>query len=100
MNMLMTEPVKDFWRSHKGLVLVSETGDLRFTAAGRAHYAPLLAKYHLSISTVKTLGQFQEVMGPVNAGELDDNTQKLLRMLDDPNTTDDERETIKRILDL
>lgn len=90
----------DFWQAHKGLLLVSETGVLRFTAAGRAHYAPLLAKYGFSISNVKTLEQFCKVMEPVNAGELDENTQEMLRLLNDPSTTAEERATIERVLGL
>jgi len=90
----------DFWQTQKGLLLVSESGALRFTAAGREHYAPLLAKYGFSISNVKTLEQFREVMGPVNAGELEENTKEMHRLLNDPNTTAEERAMIKRVLSL
>ena len=57
----------EFWQTQKGLLLVGEDGTLRFTAAGRAHYAPLLAKYGFSISNVKTLEKFREVMEELKA---------------------------------
>lgn len=90
----------DFWATQKGKLLVGETGELRFTAAGREFYAPLLAKYGFSISNVKTLEQFRDVMATVNAGELDENTQKLRRVLEDPNTSEEERAAIRRVLQI
>lgn len=77
-----------------------ESGTLRFTAAGRAHYAPLLAKHGLSISNVKTIEQFRDVMAPVNAGELDENAKKMRRLLNDPSTTPEERATLERVLSI
>lgn len=91
---------KAFWESQKGLLLVGENGKLRFTAKGRKFYTPLLAKYGFSISNVKTIEHFRDVMEVVNAGELDSNTRELMRLLNDPNTTPEEREAIKRVLSL
>lgn len=89
-----------FWNNQRGLLLVSESGALRFTSAGRAHYAPLLAKYGFSISNVKTIEQFRETMGVINAGELEENAREMMKLLDDPNTTPEERAAIERVLNL
>jgi hypothetical protein len=91
---------EQFWETQKGLLLVGEGGTLRFTGRGRAHYAPLFAKHGISISNVKTIDQFRSVMKPVNAAELDANTAELMRIMNDPLTTEEERATIRRVLNI
>ena len=79
-------------------MLIGSEGSLRFTAAGRAHYAPLFAKYGFSISNISDKEQFTEALGVVTAGELDENTRELERLLQDPDITDEERSLIGKIL--
>lgn len=88
----------EFWDTQLGLMLIGSDGSLRFTATGRARYAPLLAKYGFSISNVTTQNRFIEVMGTVNAGELAENTLKFEEILADRDTSQEERQLINRIL--
>lgn len=91
---------EEFWQANRGLLLVDEAGELRFTARGRAHFASLMAKYGFSISNVNNLAQFCEVMGEVNAGELEENERAMRSLLEDPDTTEEERAAIRRVLGL
>ena len=91
---------ESFWQAYQGLLIVSESGAVRFTAAGRKQLAPLLAKYRCSISNIKTLQQFCDAMAVVNSGELERNTQEMLQLLEDPRTTPEERALIQKVLDL
>ena len=79
-------------------MLIGLDGSLRFTAAGRAHYAPLLTKYGFALENVKTRERFCEVMEEVNAYELDENTCKLEDLFNDPRTNGVERELIRKVL--
>lgn len=88
----------EFWDTQKGLMLIGSDGSLRFTAAGRARYAPILAKYGFSIANATTLNYFIEVMGTANAGELAENTRSFEEILTDPETSQEERELVNRIL--
>ena len=90
----------DFWETQKGLVLVGQDGTLRFTAAGRAKYAPLFAKHGFSISNVKTIEQFSQVLKPITAAQLDANTAELVRIMNDPSTSEEERASIQRVLNI
>lgn len=88
----------EFWDTQKGLMLIGSDGSLRLTAAGWARYAPILAKYGFSIANATTLSRFVEVMGTVNARELDENTRRFEEILADPETSHEERELVNRIL--
>jgi hypothetical protein len=79
-------------------MLIGSDGWLRFTATGRARYAPLLGKYGFSIAKVTTLDRFVEVMGTVSAGELAENTRRFEEILADTETSQEERELVNRIL--
>ena len=89
-----------FWESQKGLLLVTTDGALHFTKAGRAEYAPLLARYGFALDNVTTLDRFREVMEPVNAGELAANTRQFEAYLNDPTLTPEERVIVRRVLGL
>jgi|GEM_PF-4829143 len=92
------ELTEEFWKTQRGLLLVGSDGSLRFTAAGRAKYAPRLAKHGFAITNVTTVERFREVMGVVLQRELAENTRQLERLLADPNTTEEERASIRRVL--
>jgi uncharacterized membrane protein YukC len=89
---------EEFWNAYRGLILIESNGDLRFTAAGRAQLAPELAKYNLSISTIRTLPQLMEAMDYVVQRELDENDRKLRELLKDPELTAEEREILEEAL--
>jgi hypothetical protein len=88
----------EFWDAQKGLMLIGSDGSIGFSAAGREHYGPLFAKYGYALQSVTTRERFYSVMQEVTAGELEANTLKFEAMLRDPNTTPEERELIKRVL--
>jgi hypothetical protein len=88
----------DFWESQKGLVLIGNDGEIRFTRTGRARYAARFAKYGFALDNVKTVERFREVMGYVIVGELDANTLEFERLLNDPLTTEEERQLIRGVL--
>ena len=89
---------KLFWDRQHGLLLVSASGELVFTAAGRAHYAPLLAKHGFSVAKIKRLEQFRDVMSVLDASVLEETAREFMKLLDDPNTTPEERAAIERVL--
>ena len=89
---------REFWEVQKGLLLIGSDGSLRFTSAGRARYAPILAKYGFSISNASTLNGFIDVMGKVNSRELAENTQRFEEMLADPKISQEERDLIWAVL--
>jgi hypothetical protein len=89
----------EFWLTQQYLVLVGNCGSLRFTARGRAHYGPLFARYGFAITNVATYQRFQHVMARVNAGEFEANEREMRRLLCDPNTTEEERALIRRVLE-
>jgi hypothetical protein len=93
--MALTE---DFWAAYKGLVLVGLDGSVRFTAAGKTRFAPLLAKYGFALQNVLSTEDFCRVIGSVNAGELEENTLAFEKVLTDPATTPAERRLIERVL--
>jgi hypothetical protein len=88
----------DFWNAQKGLLLVGDDGAIRFTRTGRAKYAPLLARYGFALDNVKTIQKFEELMSHVSYGELEENTRELEKLMNDPATSDVEREVIRRAL--
>jgi hypothetical protein len=88
----------DFWDAYKGIVLVGNDGAIRFTRAGRARYAPLLAKYGFAIDQVKRVERFRDVIGAVIDGEIEVNTHLLEKALHNPLTSAFEREFIRRVL--
>jgi hypothetical protein len=88
----------DFWNAQTGLMLVGNDGAIRFTRTGRTRYAPLLARYGFALDHVKTVERFREVMSHVNVGELEANTLELEKVLNDPLTSEVERELIRRAL--
>lgn len=88
----------DFWNAQKGLMLVGDDGAIRFTRTGRAKYAPLLARHGFALDNVKTIEGFVELMGRVNHRELEANTRELEKVMNDPATTEVEREVIRRAL--
>ena len=91
---------KEFWEEQKGLMLIGSGGSLRFTAGGKAHYAPMFAKYGFSISSISSKERLEEIMGWVIAGELDETTRQLEQMLRDPETRKEERDLINQILSI
>jgi hypothetical protein len=88
----------DFWNEQKGLLLVGDPGAIRFTRTGRAKYAPLLARYGFALDNVKTIKKFEEHMSHVSYGELEANTRELEKVMNDPATSEVEREVIRRAL--
>lgn len=80
---------KKFWDAQRGLVLVTIDGALRLTQAGRALYAPFLAKHGFSPATLKTTAQFDAFLIHVNADILEAKFAELDRVLDDPATSKD-----------
>jgi hypothetical protein len=88
----------DFWKIHVGLVLVATDGTLRFTSAGRKHFAGRMAKFGFALQNIKTLARFAEVMSMVSEGELQANTQTFEQLLNSPATSREERAMIHRIL--
>ena len=89
---------EDFWTAYKGLVLVGSDGTVRFTAAGRTRFAPLLAKYGFALQNVLSTEDFCRVFKNVNAGEIEENTLAFEKVLADPATSPAERRLIERIL--
>jgi hypothetical protein len=88
----------EFWDTQKGLLLIGSDGSLRFTAAGKLRYAPLLAKYGFALQNISSAERFSQVMESVNAGELEENTQTFETLLCDPKTTAEEKALICRVL--
>lgn len=89
-----------FWNIHRGLMLIGDDGSVRFTAAGRAKFAPLLARYGFALDNISTVERWVEVYGEVNAREMQSNTTQLEALLSDPSTTDEERDSIRRVLNI
>ena len=89
---------QEFWNAQAHRVILGSDGSLRFTAAGRAHFAPLLARYGFSITNITTAEAFREAMGPVLHGELDQNTRDMEALLEHPDTSDADREVLLKIL--
>lgn len=91
---------EQFWQTQRGLVLVGPNGSLRFTSTGKQKYTALLAKYGFDLRSISTLERFRDAFKVVSAGELLSNERELRRLLDDPNTTEGDRQSIRRILEL
>lgn len=91
---------KNFWKAHRGELMVSSDGKLAFTEAGRKKYAPLFAKHGIVFSSVRTLDAFRDVMKVVTARELEANADVLKGLLKSPETTEHEREVIRQVLGL
>jgi hypothetical protein len=88
----------EFWNAYKSDVLIGDAGAIRFTRTGRRRYAPLFAKYGFALDHVRTVERFFEVMGQVNAAELEENTLDLERAFQDPLMSAVERDLIRRVL--
>ena len=88
----------DFWNAQKGLMLVGDDGTVRFTRTGRAKYAPLFARHGFALDNVKTVERFVELVSWVNHRELEANARELDKVMNDPATTEVEREVIMRAL--
>lgn len=89
---------KEFWDTQANRVIVGSDGSLRFTAAGRAHFGPLLARYGYTLEQVTTVETFKSVLEPVLAGELERNTQEMEALLISPDTTEAEQDLLLKIL--
>jgi hypothetical protein len=88
----------NFWKTHRGLVLIASDQTLRFTPAGRKHYAPRMAKFGFVLNNIQTYDRFCEVMNIVTEGELETNTRSLEAILQSPESSAVERELIRRVL--
>lgn len=89
----------DFWETHRGELLVGGKGQLLFTEAGRKKYAPLFAKHGYALSSINTVEIFQQVLDRLATEELEATTQKLVNLMGNPAATEEERETIRRVLE-
>ena len=78
--------------------MVGDNGAMRFTRPGRARYAGLFARYGCALENVKTIQRFVELMSHINYCELKANTGQLKRILNDPATSEAERDVIRRAL--
>jgi len=95
----------DFWKMNAGLLLLCGER-LAFTAPGRKHFAPRMAKCGFMVSHIKTLSRFSEVMAVVTADEreatlvsdLNANTRSLEALLHSPQSSAVERAAIRRVL--
>jgi hypothetical protein len=98
-------PSAEFWNTYKGLLLICNA-TVGFTAVGRKQLKPRMAKFGFTLSNIKTLRRFEDVMAKVNAGEradtfvtdLDANTASLEALLISPQTSPVERAAIRRVL--
>jgi hypothetical protein len=88
----------DFWNVQRGLVLVGDDGAIRFTRTGRAKYAPLLARHGFALDACKTIQRFMDLMSHINHHALRANTRDLENFMNDPATSEFERDLIKRAL--
>ena len=87
-----------FWTAYKGSLLVRTDGAIGFTAAGRKKFAKPMAQSGFSISNVRTVERFLDIMDTVSAVQLEENTAEMIRLLNAPETTETERAMLKRVL--
>ena len=90
----------EFWDAFTNLVILGDNQRIAFTAEGKRRLRPQLARAGFVLENIRTQDQFEVAMRAVYAQEMDDNTQQLMAALDDPRTTDVERELIREILGL
>lgn len=90
----------EFWDAFTNLVILGDNQRIAFTADGKRRLRPQLARAGFVLENIRTQDQFEVAMRAVYAQEMDDNTQQLMAALDDPRTTEVERELIREILGL
>jgi len=88
----------DFWIAQQRMMLVGDDGAIRFTRTGRAKYAPLLAGMVLRLTTWKTVEGFVEAHESSQPPRARSHTRELEKVMNDPATTEVEREVIRRAL--
>jgi len=88
----------EFWEDAECRLRVSTGHSRGFTAPGRAHDVPLRPKDRFAITPIGTPTHFGKVLDPETAGELEENTSQFRELLQDPATTPEERELIRRVL--
>lgn len=90
----------EFWAAHKGELIVGTNGELAFTEVGRKKYAPIFAKHGYTLALVSTVEIFEHVMDIVTTEQLEATTEKVRNLLSNSAATEEERETIRRVLEI